>query len=153
MSTVFRQMTGSGTKGAGKPEVTDSKGKARPARLCYVDDSRTSAYVVKRMLRPYGYEVDHFNSAEPALIALVESDYDLLLTDLKVSPTGMDGDDLVRALRASGQQKVSSMPVIVITGATDTGILSQVYEAGANQIMTKPVNGDELDAHIRNLVF
>jgi HlyD family secretion protein len=121
--------------------------------LCYVDDSRTSAYVVKRMLKPYGYEVDHFESAEPALIALVESDYDLLLTDLKVSPTGMDGDDLVRALRASGQTKISSMPVIVITGATDTGILSQVYEAGANQIMTKPVNGDELDAHIRHLVY
>lgn len=146
-------MTGSGSKSAGKPEATDRQGKARVARLCYVDDSRTSAYVVKRMLKPYGYEVDHFESAEPALIALVESDYDLLLTDLKVSPTGMDGDDLVRALRASGQKKISSMPVIVITGATDTGILSQVYEAGANQIMTKPVNGDELDAHIRNLVY
>jgi CheY-like chemotaxis protein len=105
------------------------------------------------MLKPYGYIVDHFESAEPALIALIESDYDLLLTDLKVSPTGMDGDDLVRALRASGQTKVSSLPVIVITGATDTEILSQVYEAGANQIMTKPVNGEELDAHIRKLVF
>jgi len=146
-------MTGSGTKGTGNTQATNLTGKARAARLCYVDDSRTSAYVVKRMLKPYGYIVDHFESAEPALIALVESDYDLLLTDLKVSPTGMDGDDLVRALRASGQKKVSSLPVIVITGATDTGILSQVYEAGANQIMTKPVNGEELDAHIRKLVF
>ena len=146
-------MTGSGSKGAGKPQTTDMTGKARAARLCYVDDSRTSAYVVKRMLKPYGYNVDHFESAEPALIALIESDYDLLLTDLKVSPKGMDGDDLVRALRASGNGKISSMPVIVITGATDTEILSQVYEAGANQIMTKPVNGEELDAHIRKLVF
>ncbi len=146
-------MTGSGTKGTGNTQETNLTGKARAARLCYVDDSRTSAYVVKRMLKPYGYNVDHFESAEPALIALIESDYDLLLTDLKVSPTGMDGDDLVRALRASGQKKVSSLPVIVITGATDTEILSQVYEAGANQIMTKPVNGEELDAHIRKLVF
>jgi len=146
-------MTGSGTKGTGDTQATNLTGKARAARLCYVDDSRTSAYVVKRMLKPYGYVVDHFESAEPALIALIESDYDLLLTDLKVSPTGMDGDDLVRALRASGQKKVSSLPVIVITGATDTEILSQVYEAGANQIMTKPVNGEELDAYIRKLVF
>ena len=146
-------MTGSGTKGTGKAQATNLTGKARAARLCYVDDSRTSAYVVKRMLKPYGYIVDHFESAEPALIALIESDYDLLLTDLKVSPTGMDGDDLVRALRATGQKKVSSLPVIVITGATDTEILSQVYEAGANQIMTKPVNGEELDAHIRKLVY
>ena len=146
-------MTGSGTKGARKSQATNLTGKARSARLCYVDDSRTSAYVVKRMLKPYGYAVDHYDSAEPALIALIETDYDLLLTDLKVSPTGMDGDDLVRALRASGQKKISSMPVIVITGATDTEILSQVYEAGANQIMTKPVNGEELDANIRKLVY
>ena len=156
VSTVFRHMTGNESKGAGKPQASEISGtgkKARAARLCYVDDSRTSAYVVKRMLKPYGYEVDHFSSAEPALIAIIESDYDLLLTDLKVSPTGMDGDDLVRALRASGHSKVSSMPVIVITGATDTEILSQVYDAGANQIMTKPVSGEELDAHIRKLVF
>jgi len=155
VSTVFRHMAGSGPKGAGKPQMSDmtGQGKARAARLCYVDDSRTSAYVVKRILKPYGYEVDHFESAEPALIAIIESDYDLLLTDLKVSPTGMDGDDLVRALRASGQKQVANLPVIVITGATDTQILSQVYEAGANQIVTKPVNGEELDAHIRKLVF
>jgi RND family efflux transporter MFP subunit len=153
VSTVFRQMTGSGSKGARDSQASDLSGKARAARLCYVDDSRTSAYVVKRMLKPYGYNVDHFESAEPALIALIETDYDLLLTDLKVSPTGMDGDDLVRALRASGQKKISSMPIIVITGATDTEILSQVYAAGANQIMTKPVNGEELDANIRKLVY
>lgn len=153
MSTVFRRMTGSGSKGADHTRTSGLTGKASAPRLVYVDDSRTSAYVVKRMLKPYGYLVDHFESAEPALIALIEQDYDLLLTDLKVSPTGMDGDDLVRALRASGSKKVSDMPVIVITGATDTGVLSKVYDAGANQIMTKPVNGEELDAHIRKLVF
>ncbi|NOZ54189.1 MAG: efflux RND transporter periplasmic adaptor subunit [Gammaproteobacteria bacterium] len=146
-------MTGSGLKGVNNSRASESTGKARPARLAYVDDSRTSAYVVKRMLKPYGYIVDHFDSAEPALIALVEQNFDLLLTDLKVSSTGMDGDDLVRALRASGSSKISTMPIIVITGATDTDILSQVYDAGANQIMTKPVNGEELDAHIRKLVF
>ncbi|MFV2055887.1 MAG: efflux RND transporter periplasmic adaptor subunit [Thiohalomonadales bacterium] len=131
------------------PRATNTE----PARLCYVDDSRTSAYVVKRMLRPFGYSVDHYESAEPALIALVQGSYDLLLTDLKVSPKGMDGDDLLRALRNSGQSKISSLPVIVITGSTDTSVFADVYEAGANKIMTKPVNGDELNDHIRKLVY
>ncbi len=144
-------MTGSSKSAKDNHQQAQSAEKP-PARLCYVDDSRTSAYVVKRLLRPYGYIVDHFNSAEPALIALVKDKYDLLLTDLKVSPTGMDGDDLVRALRNSGHEKISSLPVIVITGATDESVLKEVYEAGANQILSKPVNGDELDTHIRNLV-
>jgi len=123
------------------------------ARLCYVDDSRTSAYVVRRLLKPFGYQVDHFSSAEPAFVALVQEDYDLLLTDLKVSPTGMDGDDLIRTLRQSGHPKISIMPIIVITGATDAEVLVNVYDAGANQVMKKPVNAGELDAHIRRLLF
>ena len=152
MTTVYPYMKGSSSKSANDNQQQAQAAEKPPARLCYVDDSRTSAYVVKRLLRPYGYVVDHFNSAEPALIALVKDKYDLLLTDLKVSPTGMDGDDLVRALRNSGHEKISSLPVIVITGATDESVLKEVYQAGANQILSKPVNGDELDTHIRNLV-
>ena len=123
------------------------------ARLCYVDDSRTSAYVVQRMLRPFGYQVDYFPSAEPAFVALIQEDYDLLLTDLKVSSKGMDGDDLIRTLRQSGHPKISTMPVIVITGSTDKEVLRGVYDAGANHIMNKPVNADDLDRHIRELLF
>jgi len=45
------------------------------------------------------------------------------------------------------------MPIIVITGATDAEVVVNVYDAGANQVMKKPVNADELDAHIRRLLF
>jgi len=54
------------------------------ARLCYVDDSRTAAFVMRRMLEPSGYQVDYFQSAEPAVVALIQGDYDLLLTDLDI---------------------------------------------------------------------
>jgi len=133
--------------------VPGSRNVPMAARLCYVDDSRTSAYVVRRLLQPFGYQVDHFSSAEPAFVALIQEDYDLLLTDLKVSPTGMDGDDLIRTLRQSGHPRISTLPIIVITGSTDAEILVDVYEAGANQVMKKPVDADELDGHIRRLLF
>ncbi|HEX21798.1 MAG TPA: response regulator, partial [Chromatiales bacterium] len=123
------------------------------ARLCYVDDSRTAAFVVRRMLEPSGYQVDYFQSAEPAVVALIQGDYDLLLTDLKVSSTGMDGDDLIRTLRQSGQPRLSQLPIIVITGSTDAEVLVKVYDAGANQVMTKPVDAGALDGHIRRLLF
>lgn len=153
MTTEYSHMTVRGTRKANGSQPASMTGKAVvPARLCYVDDSRTSAYVIKKLLRPFGHLVDHFESAEPALIALVEKDYDLLITDLKVSAKGMDGDDLVRALRRSGHEKISVTPVIVITGSTDSRVLADVYEAGANQVMTKPVNGEELNIHICRLV-
>lgn len=153
MTTENPHMIVRGARNANDSQLADMTGKAAvSARLCYVDDSRTSAYVVKKLLRPFGYIVDHFELAEPALVALLEKNYDLLITDLKVSAKGMDGDDLVRALRQSGHEKISLTPVIVITGSTDSQVLANVYEAGANQVMTKPVNGEELNTHIRRLV-
>ena len=122
------------------------------ARLCYVDDSRTAAFVMRRMLEPGGYRVDYFLSAEPAVVALIQGDYDLLLTDLKVSSSGMDGDDLIRTLRQSGQPRLSQLPIIVITGSTDAEVLVKAYDAGANQVMTKPVDAEALHSHIRRLL-
>ena len=136
-----------------KPAAPSPEAEKPLARLCYVDDSRTAAFVMRRMLEPAGYRVDYFQSAEPAVVALIQNDYDLLLTDLKVSSTGMDGDDLIRTLRNSGQAKLSQLPIIVITGSTDAEVLVRAYDAGANQVMTKPVDADALDGHIRRLLF
>ena len=124
----------------------------RPGRICYVDDSRTSAYVTKKILTEFGYNVDHFNSAEPAIVALLENDYDLLLTDLLLSTGGMNGDDLVRFLRMSGHPKKKMLPVIVITGSSDKDTLLRIYEAGANGVLVKPITGDELNERIRGLI-
>lgn len=124
----------------------------RPGRICYVDDSRTSAYVTKKILTEFGYHVDHYNSAEPAIVALLESDYDLLLTDLLLSTGGMNGDDLVRFLRMSGHPKKKLLPVIVITGSSDKDTLLRIYEAGANGVLVKPITGDELNERIRGLI-
>ena len=146
-------MSETGSRDELKVAMSGAESAPAVARLCYVDDSRTSAYVVRRLLQPYGYQIDHFSSAEPAFVALIQEDYDLLLTDLKVSSTGMDGDDLIRILRKSGHPKISTMPIIVITGATDPQMLVDVYDAGANQVMKKPVDADELDGHIRRLLF
>jgi RND family efflux transporter MFP subunit len=148
-------MKGSGPKfiklvSAPTDESVQSGG--RPRKICYVDDSRTSAYITKKILTEFGYHVDHFSSAEPAIVALLESDYDLLLTDLLLSTGGMDGDDLVRFLRMSGHPKKKLLPVIVITGSSDKDTLLKIYEAGANGVLVKPITGEELHDRIRTLI-
>jgi RND family efflux transporter MFP subunit len=148
-------MKGSGPKfiklvSAPADESVQSGGK--PRRICYVDDSRTSAYVTRKILTEYGYDVDHYPSAEPAIVALLENDYDLLLTDLLLSTGGMDGDDLVRFLRMSGHPKKKLLPVIVITGSSEKDTLLKIYEAGANGVLVKPISGEELNERIRSLL-
>ena len=145
-------MSDKGSRDELKGRVSGVETAPAVARLCYVDDSRTSAYVIRKLLQPYGYQVDYFQSAEPAFVALIQEDYDLLLTDLKVSSKGMDGDDLIRTLRQSGHPKLSSLPVIVITGTSDARVLVEVYDAGANQVMSKPVDAEVLNGHILRLL-
>ena len=145
-------MSDKGSRDEIKGKASGAETSPVVARLCYVDDSRTSAYVIRKLLQPYGYQVDYFQSAEPAFVALIQENYDLLLTDLKVSSKGMDGDDLIRTLRQSGHAKLSSLPVIVITGASDARVLVEVYDAGANQVMSKPVDAEALNEHIIRLL-
>ena len=132
--------------------TNDNSTEGKIGRVCYVDDSRTSAYVTKKILKEYGYEVDFFPSAEPAVVAILENDYDILLTDLTLSTGGMDGDELVRFLRNSGHPKKKLLPVIVITGTSDKDTLLKIYEAGANGVLVKPITGEELHDRIRTLV-
>ena len=73
-------MSDKGSRDELKGRASGAGAAAPVARLCYVDDSRTSAYVVRRLLQPYGYQVDYYQSAEPAFVALIQEDYDLLLT-------------------------------------------------------------------------
>lgn len=152
-------MKGHGTKiiklvsTSGKnPNENSASTEGRIGKVCYVDDSRTSAYVTKKILKEYGYEVDFFPSAEPAVVAILENDYDLLLTDLTLSTGGMDGDELVRFLRNSGHPRKKLLPVIVITGTSDKETLLKIYEAGANGVLVKPITGEELHDRIRTLV-
>ena len=150
-------MKGHGTKiiklvsTSGK-NTTEQASEGRIGKICYVDDSRTSAYVTKKILKEYGYEVDFFPSAEPAVVAILEKDYDLLLTDLTLSTGGMDGDELVRFLRNSGHPRKKLLPVIVITGTSNKETLLKIYEAGANGVLVKPITGEELHDRIRTLV-
>ena len=123
-------------------------------RICYVDDSRTSAYVTRRMLEKQGYFVEHFAQAEEALEAVFERDYDLLITDLMITTAGngVNGDDLIRLIRFSGHPIKAGIPIIVVTGVADSDVLSGLLKTGANQVLSKPLNDTSLDKAIQDVL-
>jgi len=121
--------------------------------ICFIDDSKTSAYVTKKLLKQQGYAVDHFPDAETALESLMENDYDLVITDLMISAGGgVNGDDLIRLIRHSGHPTKSSIPIMVVTGASDSEIFENLIVAGANKVLPKPLDGEILHDAIQDLV-
>jgi len=122
-------------------------------QICFIDDSKTSAYVTKKLLKQQGYAVDHFPDAESALEALMENEYDLVITDLMISSDGgVNGDDLIRLIRHSGHPTKSIIPIMVVTGASDNAIFDELITAGANKVLSKPLDGESLQQAINDLI-
>lgn len=73
-------------------------------------------------------------------------DPDLVILDI-VMP-GLDGFDLCRRLRADPLTR--NLPVLVETAVDSTADRSAAFEAGATDLITKPIHGPELIARIKN---
>ena len=72
-----------------------------------------------------------------------DDEFDLLVLDLGLP--GMDGTEVLRELRASGQR----MPVIILTARDDVSDKVAGLEGGADDYVTKPFRFEELLARVR----
>src|SRR3990170_927308 len=102
------------------------------ARILVVDDERANARALCDTLRDQGYETAGFTSGEDALKALLESQFDLLLTDLMMP--GMDGVALLAAALKIDPQLVG----ILMTGMGTIETAVQAMQAGALDYVLKP---------------
>jgi RND family efflux transporter MFP subunit len=112
---------------------------AKHLRVCFLEDSCTSSHAIREMLGEAGHEVDHFSTAEEALDAFQEKDYDVLLASQLPALGGLDTEGLVRRVR---QGKGARKAIVLLT--TDGSNQNQQHfrRAGVNDIIVKPVEGN-----------
>lgn len=126
--------------------------KTYTKRICYIDDSKTSAFVTKKILLQAGYACDHFPDAESAIEAILDRDYDIVITDLMISDDGgVNGDDLITIIRRSGHPQKSLIPIIVVTSASDESTHQELYAVGADAVMVKPLTPQQLAQTVKNI--
>jgi DNA-binding response OmpR family regulator len=110
-----------------------------------VDDSPEALGFLTDALEQSGFSVLIATSG-PAALAIVERiTPDLILLDA-VMPD-MDGFETCRRLKANAG--ISQVPVIFMTGLTETEHVVHALESGGVDYLTKPINIDELRARIR----
>ncbi len=73
---------------------------------------------------------------------------DLVLTDLKMP--GLDGHGLCLALKFD--ERTSHIPIIVLSARADRENRIRAFCCGADEVMTKPINGQELRIRMDNLI-
>ena len=112
--------------------------------LALIDDDVEIRQLLSQYLNQQGFEVQTFADGESFLQADMSS-FELAVLDLGLP--GMDGLDVCRNLR-----QTSSLPVIMLTAASDDLDRILGLELGADDYMGKPFNPRELLARIKALL-
>lgn len=110
-----------------------------------VDDSPDALGFLTDALEQSGFSVLIATSGQAALNIAERITPDIILLDA-VMPS-MDGFETCRRLKANAA--VTQVPVIFMTGLTDTEHVVRALDAGGVDYLTKPINIDELRARIR----
>jgi CheY-like chemotaxis protein/DNA-binding CsgD family transcriptional regulator len=115
-----------------------------------VDDVPDNLAVLHDALDESGYTVLVATSGETALARAAQVRPDLVLLDA-VMP-GMDGFEVARRLKAD--PATAAIPIVFMTGLTDTEHVVQAFGAGGTDYVTKPIRPREvlarIEAHLRN---
>ena len=109
--------------------------------ILFIEDDRMNRRVVRDMLDVAGAAMTDAESAEEGLKLIDEQDFDMALVDLRMP--GMDGLTAIRAIRARGDAK-ARLPLIVVTADTAVDLRERCLEAGADEVLFKPVAMDAL---------
>lgn len=105
-------------------------------RVIFVEDDPLNRRVVRDMLKVVDIEMDEAEDGESGLAKIADGAFDIVLMDLRMP--GMDGLTAIKLLRQM-PAPVGQTPVIVITADTATDLKARCQEAGANDVIVKPV--------------
>lgn len=114
-------------------------------RLLVVEDDPMLRDGLKDLLTQRGWVVDAVGYADQALNALKQEAFDLMVLDIGLP--GMDGFELLRRVRASG----NNLGVLVLTARDALSERVHGLEVGADDYLTKPFAPEELVARLTAL--
>lgn len=107
-----------------------------------VDDDPITVRVVAHVLQRAGHRIAAAENAELALDFVCNSECDVVITDWQLP--GMSGADLCREIRARDAQIGRYVYLVLMTARNRSQGLIEGFTAGADDFISKPVDGDEL---------
>jgi signal transduction histidine kinase/DNA-binding response OmpR family regulator len=132
-----------------KHSVADeSKGKIR---ILLAEDDKTNQKVALHILKNLGYQADIVSNGQEAVNALETVPYDLVLMDVNMPE--MDGLAATKTIRNPDSKVLNhQVPVVAMTALAMKGDRNRCLEAGMNDYVTKPVDGQEVRRAIENQI-
>ncbi|ANV85305.1 hypothetical protein AWQ21_13570 [Picosynechococcus sp. PCC 7003] len=116
--------------------------------ILVVDDEPRNFDVVEALLGHQGYELQYASSGVEAFENLALFPISLILLDVMMPD--MDGIEVCARLKGNADWVM--IPVIMVTALTSKYDLVRCLDAGADDFISKPVNGLELKARVKSLL-
>jgi two-component system KDP operon response regulator KdpE len=113
-------------------------------KLLIADDDPQMLRALRITLSARGYDVVTASDGRSALDAAIRTHSDIVVIDLGMP--GLTGIEVIQALRGWSQ-----VPVLVVSGRSESWDKVEALDAGADDYVTKPFSADELLARIRAL--
>ncbi len=127
--------------------ITQTEDDNNPLVL-WIDDDLSLLMLADRALNKFGFECVSAVSGGEAIGLLYRIEPDIILLDLEMSD--MDGIETCQTLRTQAESR--NIPIMVVTGHDDLASINQAYEAGATDILIKPINWKLLEYRVRYLL-
>jgi DNA-binding NtrC family response regulator len=112
-------------------------------KILIIDDDKTFRIILKETLIKEGYYMLEANSGEKGLEMVKSEHPDLVITDFQMP--GLSGLDVLQAII----KMKTGIPVIMITGFSDTENIIKAIQMGAFDYLEKPVNPSVLKSAIK----
>ena len=111
-------------------------------RIAIVEDNPEQGRILSRLFDSFGSSSEVFQTGRQFLRRAHHSGFDLATLDLQLPD--MSGLEVLDRLRAQEQISLRSMPIMVVSGHNDLGLMKRAFAGGAADFITKPFRPDEL---------
>lgn len=109
-------------------------------KLLLIEDDENICQLMTHLFKGK-YDLTIKNSGTEGLLAISQSQYDLVLLDLMLP--GVTGESVLQTVR-----KTSDVPIIILTAVDNKEKTVELLRSGANDYLTKPFHIEELEARI-----
>lgn len=123
-----------------------AKARQPQKTVMIVDDDLVFLATLQALLEPWPFQLRTHTAAAEFWIALQQTPPDLVVLDIEMP--GTSGLDLCQVLRSDPQWQ--SLPILFLTQHGDPETQRQAYAMGADDLLIKPVEAEQLAERILN---
>jgi len=124
---------------------------ALSGRVLYVGENNIEGALIAQMMENSGLTVIRAENPVQGL-ATIDSSFDGVVVDFFLHGE-LSGGDFIHALRCGKRMSLEELPVLVVTGSGNAAIQAEIFQAGGNDFVVKPLVEEVFLSRLRSMLL